>query len=80
MVALVLKNFWNRDNVVGDTIPMVFHAFKDILKKTFCWCCPTRTDDGFPISSSGVSGGGAGGGFGGPLPNTNPDRLNVDYV
>ena len=63
-------------------------AFKDILKKTFCWCCPSRNDDGlgFPVNST-VSSRGAGGfgegrgsGMGGSMAAPNPDRLNVDYV
>ena len=60
-------------------------AFKDILRKTFCWCCPTQNDDGlgFPVSSGGM-GGGMGGargeGLGGSMAAPNPDRLNVDYV
>jgi len=55
-------------------------AFKDILRKTFCWCCPTQNDDGlgFPVSSGGAQGG-RDGGFP-PMSAPNPDRLNVDYV
>jgi hypothetical protein len=59
-------------------------AFKDILQKTFCWCCPSRNVDemGFPVSSGGGGGmvGTRGGGLGDSMSAPNPDRLNVDYV
>lgn len=53
-------------------------AFIDILRRIFCWCCPTGNNDGFPGSTGGH--GGIGGGSGVSMATANTDRLNVDYV